>query len=43
VSYATRTLVQAAALAVGVALYTVNWGSLARRFLGRRPASLAPT
>jgi ribose transport system permease protein len=43
VSYATRTLVQAAALGVGVALYTVNWGSLARRFLGRRPASLAPT
>jgi ribose transport system permease protein len=41
VSYATRTLVQAAAL--GVALYTVNWGSLARRFLGRRPTSLAPT
>ena len=25
VTYATRTLVQAAALAVGVALYTVNW------------------
>jgi ribose transport system permease protein len=43
VSYATRTLVQAAALGVGVALYTVNWGSLTRRFLGRRPASLAPT
>jgi ribose transport system permease protein len=43
VSYATRTLVQAAALGVGVALYTVNWGSLARRFLGHRPTSLAPT
>jgi ribose transport system permease protein len=43
VSYATRTLVQAAALAVGVALYTVNWGSLARRFPGRRPTSLAAT
>ena len=27
VTYATRTLVQAAALAVGVALYTVNWGA----------------
>ena len=43
VSYATRTLVQAAALGVGVALYTVNWGSLARRFLARRPTSFAPT
>jgi ribose transport system permease protein len=43
VSYATRTLVQAAALGVGVALYTVNWSSLARRFLARRPTSLAPT
>ena len=43
VSYATRTLVQAAALGVGVALYTVNWASLALRFLGRRPTSLAPT
>src|SRR5215218_7296143 len=31
VTYATRTLVQAAALALGVALYTVNWGRLARR------------
>jgi ribose transport system permease protein len=43
VSYATRTLVQAAALAVGVALYTVSWAGLARRFPGRRPTSLAPT
>jgi ribose transport system permease protein len=44
VTYATRTLVQAAALAVGVALYTVNWGSLARRLLGRRSTTrLAPT
>jgi ribose transport system permease protein len=43
VTYATRTLVQAAALAVGVALYTVNWGALARRFIGRRVASVAPT
>lgn len=42
VSYATRTLVQAAALAVGVALYTVDWVRLARRVLGRRPANLAP-
>ena len=43
VTYATRTLVQAAALAVGVALYTVNWSALARRLLGRRPATVAPT
>src|SRR5207247_2678348 len=43
VTYATRTLVQAAALGVGVALYTVNWGALARRLAGRRVASIAPT
>jgi ribose transport system permease protein len=43
VSYATRTLVQAGALAVGVALYTIDWGSLARRAFGRRTTSLAPT
>jgi ribose transport system permease protein len=43
VTYATRQLVQAAALAVGVALYTVDWGGLARRVSSRRPRSLAPT
>ena len=43
VSFATRTLVQAAALAVGVGLYTVNWGALTRRVTRRRPASVAPT
>ncbi len=43
VGYATRQLVQAGALAVGVALYTIDWGGLARRTLGRRPATLAPT
>ena len=43
VSYATRTLVQAGALAVGVALYTVNWGGVFRRFVGRRPTKVAPT
>ena len=43
VSYATRTLVQAAALAVGVALYTVNWSGLFRRVVGRRPTKVAPT
>ncbi len=43
VTYATRTLVQAAALAVGVALYTVNWGGLVRRLNARRLARAAPT
>jgi ribose transport system permease protein len=43
VTYATRMLVQAAALAVGVALYTVNWRALIRRLGLRRPASVAPT
>ena len=43
VTYATRTLVQAAALGVGVALYTDNWGGLVRRLRMRRPASMAPT
>jgi ribose transport system permease protein len=43
VTYATRTLVQAAALAVGVALYTIDWGALARRLLGRRRTTLVPT
>jgi ribose transport system permease protein len=43
VSYATRTLVQAGALAVGVALYTVSWRGLARRITSRRVASTAPT
>ena len=42
VSYATRTLVQAAALAVGVALYSINWHRVFGRF-GRRPATVAPT
>src|SRR4029079_5985378 len=35
-SYAPRTLVQAAALAAGVALYTVNWRALTRRIARRR-------
>jgi ribose transport system permease protein len=38
VSFAIRTLVEAAALTVGVALYSVNWGALRTRF-GRRPAA----
>ena len=43
VSYATRTLVQAAALAVGVALYTDRLGRARATPTGRRPASMAPT
>jgi ribose transport system permease protein len=43
VAFATRTLVQAAALGVGVALYTVDWGALGRRLSGLRPADVAPT
>lgn len=37
VPFAVRTLVQAAALAVGVALYTVDWASLRRRLIPARP------
>ena len=43
VKYATRSLVQAGALAVGVALYTVDWGPLLRRVSARRARSVAPT
>ncbi len=45
VTYATRTLVQAAALAVGVALYTIDWRALARHLhlSWRRPRGMAPT
>ena len=32
VPYAVRTVVQAAALAIGVAIYTVNWTALRQRF-----------
>jgi len=41
VTYATRILVQAGALAVGVALYTIDWRAIARRLFGRRLATLA--
>lgn len=37
VPYAVRTLVQAAALAVGVALYTVDWAALRQRIRPRVP------
>jgi ribose transport system permease protein len=43
VTYATRKLVQAAALAVGVALYTVDWRAVAQRLSRRRPVGVAPT
>jgi ribose transport system permease protein len=43
VTYATRQLVQAGALAVGVALYTIDWGVIVQRLPRRRPASVAPT
>jgi ribose transport system permease protein len=43
VTYATRTLVQAAALAVGVALYTIDWRGVARRLVAYRLRSVAPT
>ena len=39
VPYAVRTLVQAAALAVGVALYTINWSSVRKRLLRGAPAT----
>ena len=42
VSYATQSLVQAGALAVGIALYTIDWKGLARRY-ARRSTRLAPT
>lgn len=40
VPFAVRTLVQAAALAIGVAIYTVNWTALRQRFA---PVSVAAT
>jgi ribose transport system permease protein len=45
VTYATRQLVQAAALAVGVALYTIDWRALMRHLhlSWRRPGGVAPT
>jgi ribose transport system permease protein len=43
VKYATRSLVQAGALAVGVALYTIDWSTLVRRLSQHRTRSVAPT
>ncbi len=45
VTFAVQTLVQSAALAIGVALYTINW-RVVRSWLARRvagPAAIAPT
>ncbi len=39
VSFAIRTLVEAAALTVGVALYSLNWGALRTRFRRRTPVA----
>jgi len=38
VDTSVQTLVQAIALAVGVALYSVNWSAMRRRMFGRRPS-----
>ena len=44
VSYATQSLVQAGALAVGIAIYTIDWKRLARKLSAPRFAKqLAPT
>jgi len=37
VTFAVRTLVEAAALAIGVALYTVDWRALREKFISRTP------
>jgi ribose transport system permease protein len=42
VTFAVQTLTQAAALAIGVALYTIDWSGLRRR-LGREPATVPAT
>jgi ribose transport system permease protein len=42
VPFAVRNLVQAAALAAGVALYTVNWAALRQRF-ARKPLEMPTT
>lgn len=41
VTFAVRTLVEAGALAVGVALYTVDWRGLSRRLAQRRAGRVA--
>lgn len=43
VPFAVRTLVQAAALAIGVAIYTVNWAALRQRFARASAPALPAT
>ena len=43
VSYASRSLVEAGALAAGVAIYTIDWRAIVRRAFPRRTTTLAPT
>lgn len=44
VNFAVKTLVQAAAFAIGVALYTIDWGALRRRLQGSgSPAPVTAT
>ncbi|MBO1901515.1 ABC transporter permease [Leucobacter weissii] len=42
VPYAARTLMQAAALVIGVAIYTVNWGAVRRWIASRGDRSARP-
>jgi ribose transport system permease protein len=42
VDTSVQTLVQAIALAVGVALYSVDWAAVRRRVLGRTPSQAIP-
>ncbi|UOQ59219.1 ABC transporter permease [Leucobacter rhizosphaerae] len=42
VPYAARTLMQAGALVLGVAIYTINWGRVRRWLLSRRSAAAEP-
>ena len=44
VNFAVKTLVQAAAFAIGVALYTIDWGALRRKLQGSgSPAPVTAT
>ncbi|WP_053383244.1 ABC transporter permease [Leucobacter celer] len=42
VPYAARTLMQAAALVLGVAIYTINWGRVRRWLVSRRGSPAQP-
>jgi ribose transport system permease protein len=42
VDTSVQTLVQAIALAIGVALYSVDWSSVRRRLFGRRSSQAIP-